>query len=209
MFRQPPRRPQLLPRTSGTDLSCQSISSPDSGYGSAGEVFEFCPNLRKRCFPSFDGSSPDEIPIKSLENQEQKPPASSKTRLAAEPPKTPERRHPKGKADVISPFLYSKFSRRLPLQDKRIDPNIQHLDRYVPRRDPISPSSERYRTTKQSQDLSRDERLKRDKSASADPFVLKRRVMDPDPRFPFRVDDSHLDRGLAANLLYFFFFVFI
>ncbi|KAF5252769.1 hypothetical protein FANTH_2294 [Fusarium anthophilum] len=167
------------------------------GYGSADEVFELCPNLRKRCFPSFDGSGPDEIPIKSLENQEQKPPASSKTRLAAKPPKTPERRHPKGKADVISPFLYSKSSKRFPLQDKRIDPNIQHLDRYVPRRDPISPSSERYRTTKQSQDLSRDERLRRDKSASADPFVLKRRVMDPDPRFPFRVDDSYLDRALG------------
>ncbi|EWG52744.1 hypothetical protein FVEG_11389 [Fusarium verticillioides 7600] len=201
MFRQAPRRPRLLPRTSGTDLSCQSTSSPDSGYGSADEVFELCTSLRKRCFPSFDGSGPDEIPIESLENQEQKPPGSSKTRLAAEPPRTPERRHPKGKADVISPFLYSKGSKRFPLQDKRIDPNIQHLDRYVPRRDPISPSSERYRTTKQSQDLSRDERLRRDKSASADPFVLKRRVMDPDPRFPFRVDDSHLDRGIALGQL--------
>lgn len=209
MFRQPPRRPRLLPRTSGADLSCQSINSPDSGYSSADEVFGLCLNLRKRCFPSFDGPGPDEIPVKSLENQEQKPPASSKTGLAAEPTKTPERRHPKGKADVISPFLYSKSSRRFPLQDKRIDPNIQYLDRYVPRRDPISPSSERYRTTKQTQDLSRDERLRRDKSASADPFVLKRRVMDPDPRFPFRVDDSHLDRGLASNLFYFFFLVFI
>jgi hypothetical protein len=205
MFQQPPRRPRLLPRLGGADLSCQSISPPDSGYGSADEIFELSPNLRKRCFPSFDGSGPDETPIKSLENQEQKPPVLSKTRVVAEPPKTPERRHAKGKAEVISPFLYSKSPRRLPLQDKRIDPNIQHLDRYVPRRDPISPSSERYRTTKQSQDLSRDERLKRDKSASADPFVLKRRVMDPDPRFPFRVDDSHLDRGLAANLLCFFF----
>ncbi|KAF4342584.1 meiosis-specific apc c activator ama1 [Fusarium beomiforme] len=201
MFRRPPRRPRLLPKIDGADLSCQSTSPPDSSYNTAEDAFELSPNIRKRCFPSFDGSSPEEAPVKSPENQEQESLVSDKAKSVVEHPKTPEKRHPTGKSEVVSPFLYSKSPRRLPLQDKRVDPNRQHLDRYVPRRDPVSPSSERYRTTKQSQDLSRDERLKRDKSASADPFVLKRRIMDPDPRFPFRVDDSHLERGVALGQL--------
>ncbi|KAF4457843.1 hypothetical protein F53441_318 [Fusarium austroafricanum] len=142
MFRRPPRQKNEI-------VSPLKPSSPlDSGYSSAEDVFEYPLNLRKRCFPSFDGSGPDDNPpSKAFESQEQTPPVAETVteEFCVELPKTPGRH--------------------------------------------------------QSRDLSRDERLKRDKSASADPFVLKRRVLDPDPRFPFRVDDSHLDRGVALGHL--------
>ncbi|KAM0242091.1 hypothetical protein ACHAP5_007411 [Fusarium lateritium] len=201
MLQRPPRRPQSSRRKCSVDLRTPSPS--DSGYFSADGTCECPQNHRKRCFPSFDGSSLDEFPAsKFLENELQiSTPIVKREESFVEPPETPETRRPRERAEVVSPFIYSKSSGRLPLKDKRVDANRRKLDRYVPKRDPVSPSSERYRTTKQSQDLSRDERLKRDKSASADPFVLKRRVLDPDPRFPFRVDNSNLDRGIALGQL--------
>ncbi|KAF5235192.1 hypothetical protein FAUST_7245 [Fusarium austroamericanum] len=182
MFRMPPRRPR------STRQSCDGVlqppSPPDSGY-----------------FPSFDGSGPDGTPILKLHvNEEQICPAAKQEEVQVEIPKTPERHHPRQKPNVVSPFICPKTPKRLPLQDKRIDHN-RGLDRYVPRRDFVSPSSERFRTTKQSHDLSREERLKRNQSASADPFVLKRHVLDPDPRFPFRVDNTSQDRGVALGQL--------
>jgi hypothetical protein len=203
MLQRPPRRPQSSRRKCSVDL--RTPSPLDSGYFSTEETCECPQNHRKRCFPSFDGPSLDEFPAsKFLENELQiLTPIVKREEGSAELSKTPETRRPRERAEVVSPFIYSRSSGRLPLKDKRVDANRRKLDRYVPKRDPISPSSERYRTTKQSQDLSRDERLKRDKTASADPFVLKRHVLDPDPRFPFRVDDSNLDRGLTAGALCF------
>lgn len=193
MFRMPPRRPRSTRQR--CDGVSQPTSPPDSGYSSAEDVFECSHNTRKRYFPSFDGSGPDGTPIlKLLVNEEQTCPAAKQEEVQIEIPKTPERHHPRQKPNVVSPFICPKTPKRLPLQDKRIDHN-RGLDRYVPRRDFVSPSFERYRTTKQSHDLSREERLKRNQSASADPFVLKRHVLDPDPRFPFRVDDTSQDRG--------------
>ncbi|CEF87206.1 unnamed protein product [Fusarium graminearum] len=158
-------------------------------------------STRQRYFPSFDGSGPDGTPVLKLHvNEEQVCPAAKQEEVQVEIPKTPERHHPRQKPNVVSPFICPKTPKRLPLQDKRIDHN-RGLDRYVPRRDFVSPSSERYRTTKQSHDLSREERLKRNQSASADPFVLKRHVLDPDPRFPFRVDNTSQDRGVALGQL--------
>lgn len=203
MLQRPPRRPQSSRRKCSVDL--RTPSPLDSDYFSTDDTCECPQNHRKRCFPSFDGSSLDEFPAsKFLENELQiSTPIVKREEGSVELPKTPETRRLRERAEVVSPFIYCRSSGRLPLKDKRVDANRRKLDRYVPKRDPISPSSERYRTTKQSQDLSRDERLKRDKSASADPFVLKRHVLDPDPRFPFRVDDSNLDRGLAAEALCF------
>ncbi|KAF5673056.1 hypothetical protein FHETE_3541 [Fusarium heterosporum] len=202
MFKRPPRRPRSCRRECGIYL--QPESPLDSGYCSIDEAYECSPNIRKRCFPSFDGSGFDEIPVsRFVENDvPTSTPMIKQDEVQPEVPKTPESHRHRDGTEVVSPFIYSKSRPgRLPLQDKRVDTNRRRLDRYVPRRDLISPSSERYRTTKQSQDLSRDERLKRDKSASADPFVLKRCVLDPDPRFPFRVDDSNLDRGVALGQL--------
>ncbi|KAM0339228.1 hypothetical protein ACHAPU_011030 [Fusarium lateritium] len=202
MFKQPPRRPRSSRREYSIYL--QPASPLDSVYCSTDDAYECSPNPRKRCFPSFDGSGFDEIPVsKFVENDvPTSTPIIKQDEVLTELPKTPESHRRRDETEVVSPFIYSRSrSGRLPLQDKRIDTNRRKLDRYVPRRDPVSPSSERYRTTKPSQDLSRDERLKRDKSASADPFVLKRRVLDPDPRFPFRVDDSNLDRGVALGQL--------
>ncbi|EKJ78492.1 hypothetical protein FPSE_01301 [Fusarium pseudograminearum CS3096] len=199
MFRMPPRRPRSTRQR--CDGVSQPTSPPDSGYSSAEDVFECSHNTRKRYFPSFDGSGPDGTPIlKLLVNEEQTCPAAKQEEVQIEIPKTPERHHPRQKPNVVSPFICPKTPKRLPLQDKRIDHN-RGLDRYVPRRDFVSPSFERYRTTKQSHDLSREERLKRNQSASADPFVLKRHVLDPDPRFPFRVDDTSQDRGVALGQL--------
>ncbi|CAF3572872.1 hypothetical protein FGRA07_07984 [Fusarium graminearum] len=182
MFRMPPRRPRSTRQR--CDGVLQPPSPPDSGY-----------------FPSFDGSGPDGTPVLKLHvNEEQVCPAAKQEEVQVEIPKTPERHHPRQKPNVVSPFICPKTPKRLPLQDKRIDHN-RGLDRYVPRRDFVSPSSERYRTTKQSHDLSREERLKRNQSASADPFVLKRHVLDPDPRFPFRVDNTSQDRGVALGQL--------
>jgi hypothetical protein len=197
MFRVPPRRPRSTRRK--CDGVLQPPSPSDSGYGSAEDVIEYSQNIRKRCFPSFDGSGPDETPIlKLLGNEEQIPPAAKPKEVQLGIPRTPERQHPRQKSNVVSPFICPQTPKRLPLQDKRIDHN-RNLDRYVPRRDFVSPSSERYRTTKQNQDLSREERLKRNKSASTDPFVHRRRVLDPDPRFPFRVDDTSQDRGSKTD----------
>ncbi|KAF4961607.1 hypothetical protein FSARC_10136 [Fusarium sarcochroum] len=200
MFRWPPRHPRRTPRKCDAEL--QPSSPSDSGYGSGEDMLEYSPALRPRCFPSFDGSGPSDLPMgQLLEGQERTTPIAGQQESYFELPKTPERCRSRENAEVVSPFIYTKSSGRLPLQDKRVDSNNRKLDRYVPRRDHASPSSERYRTTKQSQDLSILERLKRDKSASADPFVLRRRVLDPDPRFPFRVDDSNLDRGVALGQL--------
>ncbi|KAH7263416.1 WD40-repeat-containing domain protein [Fusarium tricinctum] len=201
MLQRPPRRPQSFRRKCSVDL--RTPSPLDSGYFSTDDTCGCPQNHRKRCFPSFDGSSLDEFPAsKFLENELQiSTPIVKREEDSLGLPKTPETRRLRERAEVVSPFIYSRSSGRLPLKDKRVDTNRRKLDRYVPRRDHISPSSERYRTTKQSQDLSREERLKRDKSASADPFVLKRRVLDPDPRFPFRVDDSNLERGMALGQL--------
>ncbi|GKU18260.1 unnamed protein product [Fusarium langsethiae] len=199
MFQVPPRHPRSTRRK--CDEVLQPPSPSDSGYGSSEDVSEYSHNTRKRYFPSFDGSGPDSAPmLKLLENEEQIPPSAKQKKFQAGIPKTPGRHHPRQKPSVVSPFICPQTPKYLPLQDKRID-NNRSLDRYVPRRDFVSPSSERYRTTKQSQDLSREERLKRNKSASADPFVLKRRVLDPDPRFPFRVDDTGQDRGVALGQL--------
>ncbi|XEV06730.1 hypothetical protein FSHL1_012017 [Fusarium sambucinum] len=199
MFRMPPRRPRSARRK--CDGVLQPPSPSDSGYSSAEDVFEYSHNTRKRYFHSFDGSGPDGTPmLKLLGNEEKIPPAAKLNEVQYGIPTTPEHNHPRQKSNVVSPFICPQSPKRLPLQDKRIDHN-RSLDRYVPRRDFVSPSSERYRTTKQSQDLSREERLKRNKSASADPFVLKRRVLDPDPRFPFRVDDTGRDRGVALGQL--------
>ncbi|KAF5027213.1 hypothetical protein F66182_701 [Fusarium sp. NRRL 66182] len=174
MFRLPPRRP--WPTRRKRDAELQPSSPSDSGYGSGEDTRETSPNLRPRCFPSFDGSgSSDDPSSQSLGNEERTLLVAGKQESYVEPPKTPDR-----------------CCRRK---------NIEKLDRYVPKRDHASPLSKRYRTTKQSQDLSIEERLKRNKSASADPFVLRRRVLDPDPRFPFRVDNSDLDRGVALGQL--------
>ncbi|KAJ4019021.1 hypothetical protein NW766_002721 [Fusarium irregulare] len=195
----PPRRPRSTRRK--CDAVLQPSNPSDSGYSSAEEVFESSPNIRKRCFPSFDGSGTDgNIPLKLLENEAQETLAVQQKGISTVVPRTPERRRSKQKPTIVSPFIYPQSPKRLPLQDRRMDLN-RKLDRYVPKRDFVSPSSERYRTTKQSQDLTREERLKRNKCASADPFVLKRRVLDPDPRFPFRVDDNSQDRGVALGQL--------
>lgn len=202
MFRLPPRRPRSTRRK--CDAVLQPTSPSDSGYSSAEDVFEYSPSIRKRCFLSFDGSGPDGTPLLKLPESDSEPipPTAKQKEVQAVISRTPERYHPKPRSNVVSPFVCSQNPSRLPLQDKRIDHN-RKLDRYIPRRDFVSPSSERYRTAKPSQDLSREERLKRNKSASTDPFVLKRRVLDPDPRFPFRVDDTIQDRGSNTSPSYF------
>ncbi|RGP63439.1 hypothetical protein FLONG3_9886 [Fusarium longipes] len=199
MFRLPPRRPRSIQRK--RDGVLQPPSPSDSGYGSVEEVFEYSHNTRKRCFPSFDGSSPDETPVLNIiEDEEEIHSMTERKEFQPAIPTTPDRHHDKQNLSLVSPFICPQSPKRLPLQDKRIDHN-RSLDRYVPRRDFVSPSSERYRTTKQSHELSRDERLKRNKSASTDPFVFRRRAPDPDPRFPFRVDDTSQDRGVALGQL--------
>ncbi|KAH7249183.1 WD40-repeat-containing domain protein [Fusarium solani] len=145
---------------------------------------------------------------------EPRTPASKQRQSYFPSPKTPQRARPGENLDGVSPFIYAKDASSLPLQDKRFDPNRRKLDRYVPKRDHASPVAERYRTKKESQDLSTEERLTRNKQASADPFALRRRALTPDQRFPFRsvgglvpsaiaVDDGQghlLQRGTNARI---------
>ncbi|UPL00550.1 hypothetical protein LCI18_011484 [Fusarium solani-melongenae] len=138
-----------------------------------------------------------------LEDGEPRTPVSKQRQSYFPTPKTPQRARPGENLDGISPFIYAKDASSLPLQDKRFDPNRRKLDRYVPKRDHASPVAERFRTKKESRDLSTEERLTRNKQASADPFALRRRALTPDQRFPFRVDESVINRvgGLVPSTI--------
>ncbi|KAF4977534.1 hypothetical protein FZEAL_5968 [Fusarium zealandicum] len=200
MLQRPPRRPRA-PRRS-FDAKFYPPSPSDSAYGSGEDSPQSSPGLRPRCFPAFDGSSSWDVVVDSiLEEQEPKKLVPEQHKSYFEPQTTPEHPHPGENLGTISPFIYTESSKHSPLRDRRFDPNRQRLDRYVPRRDHGSPPCERYRTTKEVQDLSMEERLKRNKSASVDPFVLRRRALSPDQRFPFQVDDSVLNRGTALSQL--------
>ncbi|WZH42549.1 WD40-repeat-containing domain protein [Fusarium acuminatum] len=134
MLQRPPRRPQSFRRKCSVDL--RTPSPLDSGYFSTDDTCGCPQNHRKRCFPSFDGSSLDEFPAsKFLENELQiSTPIVKREEDSLGLPKTPETRRLRERAEVVSPFIYSRSSGRLPLKDKRVDTNRRKLDRYVPRR---------------------------------------------------------------------------
>ncbi|KAJ4322925.1 hypothetical protein N0V84_004578 [Fusarium piperis] len=170
-------------------------SPADSGYASRENSPGSSTPRKSTCFLNFDGSGSWEAAADSrLEDGEPRTPVSKQGQSYFPTPKTPLRARPGENLDGISPFIYAKDASSLPLQDKRFDSNRRKLDRYVPKRDHASPVAERYRTKKESQDLSTEERLTRNKRASADPFALRRRALTPDQRFPFRVDESVVNR---------------
>ncbi|KAH7134819.1 WD40-repeat-containing domain protein, partial [Dactylonectria estremocensis] len=68
------------------------------------------------------------------------------------------------------------------------------LDRYVPRRDPLSPLADRYRTTKTPQALSAQERIVRKDSASIDPFSIRGGAVTPGPESIVPADERVFNR---------------
>ncbi|KAJ3462731.1 hypothetical protein MRS44_007517 [Fusarium solani] len=199
-----PRRSRAYGQT--YDSPPKPHSPADSGYASRENSPGTSTPRKSTCFLNFDGSGSWEATADSgVEDGEPRTPASKQRQSYFPSPKTPQRARPGENLDGVSPFIYAKDASSLPLQDKRFDPNRRKLDRYVPKRDHASPVAERYRTKKESQDLSTEERLTRNKQASADPFALRRRALTPDQRFPFRVDESVVNRekheGRVASAL--------
>ncbi|RSL54439.1 hypothetical protein CEP54_009881 [Fusarium duplospermum] len=197
-----PRRPRAYGQS--YDTPPKPYSPADSGYASRENSPESSTPRKSTCFLNYDGSGSWEAAADSgLEDGEPRTPVSKQQQSYFPALKTPQRARPGENLDGVSPFIYAKDAASLPLQDKRFDPNRRKLDRYVPKRDHASPVAERYRTKKESQDLSTEERLTRNKQASSDPFALRRRALTPDQRFPFRVDESVVNRvgGLVPSAI--------
>ncbi|KAJ3528600.1 hypothetical protein NM208_g10128 [Fusarium decemcellulare] len=201
MMRWPARRPRA--HRPNFDTIVEPPSPSDSGYGSGENSPQSSPALKPKRFRAIiDSSGLFDGPADSVsEEDEPKTPAPTLQHGYIKLPKTSERTRSGENFSNVSPFIYRKNARCLPLQDKRFDPNRRGLDRYVPKRDHVSPPSERYRAKKESRDLTTDERLTRCKNASLDPFVLRRRALTPDGRFPFRVDERVLNRDTALSQL--------
>ncbi|KAM5380406.1 hypothetical protein ACJZ2D_003508 [Fusarium nematophilum] len=200
MLRRPARCSRALRQC--PDAVPQPPSPSDSTYGSAEDSPGPSPILRPKRLYSLDGADPCGVPAATtLDEEEPKTPPSKQQRNNLESLRTPERASLGENIDHISPFLYTRSPISLPLQDRRLDSNKRRLDRYVPKRDHAYLPSERYRTAKDCQDLSVEERLTRNKDSSVDPFVVRRRALTPDQRFPFRVDETDQNRGTALSLL--------
>ncbi|KAH7146558.1 WD40-repeat-containing domain protein [Dactylonectria macrodidyma] len=156
-MRRPTRARRVLRRT--RDASPQPPSPADSGYDSLDNSHVKSPT--DKCFRisvlygpgSYDGADP---------SPEEEEPGTPCPNLSGSV-KANDAFKPLGPKSRISP----------PTQRRRLDANGRALDRYVPRRDPLSPLADRYRTTKTPQDLSVQERIVRKDTASIDPFSIR------------------------------------
>lgn len=177
-------------------------SPADSGYGSVDDNSpDASPTPRARLLPFLDGpgswddsdSSTDDT-VTTSPSRDMPPLPSRRLRSSSAPSgcrkaNGPHARYERNDEEAVG---------RLGHRGQRRPP-----DRFVPLRDPATPSAERYRTTKPLQALSTPERLLRDGSASIDPFMPRRGAMagpSDAPAYSVAAPDPTRSAGLSTSL---------